>query len=263
MASRTRQKEEARVRRLAEERAALERQRRQRRLRTTIGIVLVAVVVVVVAIVIGSGGGGSAGLQQGTKLAATKSAVTQLLSGIPQVGGVLGKKTAPVTMIYYGDLECPVCKDFTVSGGFPELVAKDVRAGKVKVEYRAFETATQNPSTFQTQQAAALAAGKQNHFWDFTELFYRQQGQEGTNYVDEAYLDHLAAQIPGLNLSTWRSARSASTLTSQVRSEEQAGTTAGVTGTPTLIFQGPKGKATALEGVPSYSSLEKSIQSVA
>jgi protein-disulfide isomerase len=263
MASRTRQKEEARIRRLAEERAALERQRRQRRLQMLIGIVVASVAVVAVAIVIGSSGGSSGGLQQGTKLVATKSAVTRLLSGIPQVGSVLGKPTAPVTMIYYGDLECPVCKDFTLTGGFPELVAKDVRAGKVKVEYRAFETATQNPSTFQTQQVAALAAGKQNHFWDFAELFYRQQGQEGTNYVNEAYLDRLAAQIPGLSLSTWRSARSDSTLASQVTSEKQTGTSAGVTGTPTLVFQGPNGKATASEGVPDYSSLEKSIQSVA
>ena len=81
-------------------------------------------------------------------------------------------------MTYYGDLECPICRDFTVSGGFPQLVANEVRQGKVKVVYRAFETATPDPTTFQTQQVAALAAGKQNHFWDFTELFYHQQGQE-------------------------------------------------------------------------------------
>ena len=78
----------------------------------------------------------------------------------------------------------------------PELVAKDVRAGKVKIVYRAFETATRDPQTFQAQQVAALAAGKQNHFWDYVELFYRQQGAEGTGYVTESYLSGLAKQVP-------------------------------------------------------------------
>ena len=76
-------------------------------------------------------------------------------------------------------------------------MANEVRQGKVKVVYRAFQTATPDPATFQTQQVAALAAGKQNHFWDFTELFYHQQGQEQTGYVTDGYLSGLAGQVPG------------------------------------------------------------------
>ncbi len=116
------------------------------------------------------------------------SQVNSLLNGIPQSGATLGKPTAPVTMTYYGDLECPICQDSRVDGGFPQLVANEVRQGKVKVVYRAFETATQDPSTFKTQQVAALAAGQQNRFWDFAELFYHQQGAEDSGYVTEAYL---------------------------------------------------------------------------
>jgi protein-disulfide isomerase len=261
MASRTKQKEEARARRLAEEQARAERQRRQRRLQTTIGIVLAAVAVIAVAIVVSSSGGGGGGIQKGTKLTATESAVSGMLTGVPQSGAVLGNSKAPVTMVYYGDLQCPICKAFTLQGGFPQLVNNEVRAGKVKVQYKAFETATKDPATFQTQQVAALAAGKQNKFWNFMELFYRQQGQEGTSYVNEAYLDSLARQIPGLNLSTWRTDRSNSSLASQVQSEIQSGNSIGVNGTPTLVFEGPKSQ-TALSGVPSYSQLQKSIQSV-
>jgi len=165
-------------------------------------------------------------------------------------------------MTYYGDLECPVCKDFTLSGGFPQLVANDVRGGKVKVVYKAFETATQSPQTFQTQQVAALAAGKQNHFWDYTELFYREQGAEGTGYVTESYLDGLAAQVPGMTVSTWRTARNDPALSSQITSDALAGKTARVQGTPTLIFQGPKGQAAAPTGVPTYSDLQQAIKTV-
>ena len=138
-----------------------------------------------------------------------------------------------------------------------------MRAGKVKIVYRSFETATRDPQTFQTQHVAALAAGKQNRFWDYIELFYRQQGAEGTGYATDSYLTGLANQIPGLNISNCRSARDDSSLISQVQSDQQAASAAGVQGTPTLIFEGPRGKAQAPESVPSYDQLEQAVKSVA
>ncbi len=263
MASRTQQKEQARQRRLAEEQARAERERRNRRLRMIGGIVVAAVVVVavVIAISVHGSGGSSSGLQTGTQASSTITGVNSLLDGIPQSGNVLGHPDAPVTMTYYGDLECPICKDFTLQGGFSQLVSNEVREGKVKVEYRAFETATQNPQTFQTQQTAALAAGRQNKFWQFAELFYREQGQEDTPYVTDAYLTGLAKQIPGLDIATWQSDRNDPTLVSEVQSNEAAGTAAQVQGTPTLIFTGPKGQ-TSVTGVPSYSNLQSAIAQV-
>ncbi len=40
------------------------------------------------------------------------------------------------------------------------------------------------------------------------------------------------------------------------------GNSIGVTGTPTLVFIGPKGKAAAPESVPSYSQLQQVIKQV-
>jgi protein-disulfide isomerase len=263
MASRTKQKEEARARRLAEERARAEQAARRRRMQTLGGVVLAAVAVVAVAIAISSGGGGKAGLKQGAAQKKTVAAVSQLLTGIPQSGVTLGNPKAPVTMNYFGDLECPICADFTLSGGFPQLVQNEVRGGKVKVVYKSFETATGNPATFQTQQVAAIAAGAQNKFWDFAELFYREQGAEGSGYVTESYLDSLARQVSGLNVSTWKSARNNQTYIAQVSGDNQSASTAGITGTPTLIFTGPKGKQSQpSSAVPSYSDLQNAIKQV-
>ncbi len=264
MASRKEQKEQARARRLAEERARAEKAQRDRRLRMIGGVVVGAIVVIVAAIAISSGGSSSAtGLQKGTAANKTATSVQSLLAGIPQSGAQLGSSTAPVTMTYYGDLECPICQDFTLHGGFPELVSKDVRAGKVKVVYKAFQTATRDPNTFKNQQVAALAAGQQQRFWNFAELFYREQGQEDTPYVTEAYLAGLAKQIPGLNISKWQSDRGDATLANQVATDGQAGTSIGVSGTPTLVFQGKNGKtATPSASVPSYSQLQQTINQV-
>jgi protein-disulfide isomerase len=265
MASRTKQKEEARARRLAEEQARAERARRQQRIRMILGVVLAAVVVVVVLIVISSGGGKKGGLQTGTKANATVTNVNTLLTGIPQSGNTLGNPNAPITMTYYGDLKCPVCQAFTLQGGFPKLVQNDVRSGKVKVVYDAFCTATcggPDPNEFPTQQAAALAAGKQNKFWQFTELFYHEQGDETNAYVTEAYLDGLAHQIPGLNFAAWKAARNDPTLTAQVTSQQNAARTVGVSGTPTLIFKGPKGQAVPNAAVPTYAQLQSAMKQV-
>ena len=113
------------------------------------GIALGAVAVVAVAIAVSTLGGGSIGLENGNGEATLTAQVRQLLDGIPQPGATLGNPTAPVTLTYYSDLQCPVCAEFALRSGFPELVAKDARAGRVKLVYSAFETATRDPQTFQ------------------------------------------------------------------------------------------------------------------
>jgi protein-disulfide isomerase len=264
MASRTKQKEEARARRLAEEQARSERARRQQRLRMVAGVVLAAVVLVVVLVLLNSGSK-KGGIQTGTKANATVASVNQLLAGIPQSGNRLGNPNASVTMTYYGDLKCPVCQAFTLQGGFQQLVTNEVRSGKVKVVYDAFCTATCNgpaPNEFPLQQSAALAAGQQNKFWQFTELFYRQQESEEDAYVTEPFLDGLAREVTGLSFATWKSAKANPNLTAQVTSQQNTGKTIGVSGTPTLIFKGPKGQAVPNAAVPTYAQLQSAIKQV-
>ena len=265
MASRTKQKEEARARRLEEERARAERSRRDRRLRTVGAIVLGAIIVVAVLIVVNSGGK-KGGLQTGTEASATSTSVSGLLAGIPQSGATLGSPNAPVTMTYYGDYECPVCQAFTLQGGFPQVVQNDVRQGKVKVEYKSFCTATCNgpgQSVFNTQQVAGLAAGKQNKFWDYTELFYHQQGDETSGYVNEKFLDGLAHQTAGLDFNQWSTARNDAALSTEVTNGEASAHSVGVSATPTLIFVGPTGKkAQPQTSVPSYSDLQQALKQV-
>ena len=264
MASRTKQKEEARARRLAEEQARAARAQRDRRIRLVGGIVLAAVIVVGVLIAINSGGN-KGGIKTGAEATAASNAVNQLFAGIPQSGSTLGNAKAPVTMTYYGDYQCPVCQAFTLQGGFPQLVQNEVRQGKVKVVYRSYCTATcngPNPNVFPTQQVAGLAAGKQNKFWQYTDLFYREQGQEDTNYVTESYLTDLARQVTGLNLTTWQSDRNDASLTSQVSADQTNAKAVGVSGTPTLLFKGPKGEAAASAAVPSYAQLQQAIKQV-
>ncbi len=131
--------------------------------------------------------------------ARTDAEVASLLAGIPQRGNTLGDPRAPVIVQYFGDLECPFCRRFTL-GPLSTLIESYVRDGRLKIEYRSLETATRDPQTFRIQQVAALAAARQDRMWNFIELFYREEGKEDSGYVTERYLQGLAQQVAGLNL---------------------------------------------------------------
>ncbi|MGZ4272750.1 MAG: DsbA family protein [Solirubrobacteraceae bacterium] len=264
MASRKEQKEAARQRRLAEERARAERARRDRRLRMLGGTLIGAIAVVAVAIAISSGGGSASVIKPNS--AAAKQAQTKvnsLLAGIPQQGNTLGSPSAKVTVTEYGDLVCPVCKVLAL-GPQNQLIANEVRSGKVKIVYKALETASgqANGSMFVPSQAAALAAGNQKKAWNYIELFYHEQGDETSSYVTDNYLSGLAAQIPGLNVGQWSSDRQSSSLTSKVTADVQAAAAAGYNSTPTLLVSGPKSQAQPIVGNTTYSRLQSAIQSV-
>ncbi len=106
---------------------------------------MTVVVVAIVVILLSTGGA------TGKKVAAPTipeaqskvAEVTSLLAGTVQNGNVLGSPTAPVTMQYFGDLECPICAKFTL-GALPGIITKWVKTGKLKIEYRSFSTATGN-----------------------------------------------------------------------------------------------------------------------
>jgi protein-disulfide isomerase len=232
--TRKERREQARTERKAAEAAAAQTAQRKRMLQ--LGGVLGAVVVIIIVIVIAtSGGGGSSGLVHGSKANSTVATVKSLIGGIPQSGNVLGNPNAPVTLQYFGDLECPICRDFTLTS-LPTVIKKYVRSGKLKIEYNSLETATHEQETFRTQQVAAYAAGKQNLAWYFIELFYHEQGQEDSGYVTESYLQGLAQQVPNLNLPNWSAARGDSAYAEKVTHDAQIANAEGFNGTPSFLI---------------------------
>ncbi|HWF52134.1 MAG TPA: thioredoxin domain-containing protein [Solirubrobacteraceae bacterium] len=280
MASRAEQKAQARAKRIEFERKLAEAEQRKQRLMRLGGVALVAVVVIIAAIIISSGGGSAAAPVKPTSAAAKTNItrVSSLIGGIPEpANNTLGTPTAPVQVTEYGDLECAACDALTLpttsqtssgsagTGVLDQLINTYVKPGRASLVYRSLDTATGNgatPQMFPTQQAAALAAGLQGKAWYYIELFYAEQGAEGSTYVDESYLDGLAKQVPGLNYSKWLSDRNNPNLVAQVKSDSTAATQLNLTNTPSLVVKGPKGTAQPIQGVPSWSQLQAAIKSV-
>jgi protein-disulfide isomerase len=258
VASRAEQKAAAKAEREALERAHAAAARRARTVRLGLGV-LVALVVVVALVVISSSGGGKKASPKPSGVTAT--AVSALLVGIPQSGTTLGSPSAKVSVTEYGDLQCPICATFAQNAE-NNLITSDVRPGRVKLIYRSLQTATQDPTVFSSQQAAAYAAGAQSKAANFVELFYNEQGAEGSGYVTPSYLNGLAQQIPGLNYAQWLAASKAPTYAAAVAADEQTAAKAGFNSTPTIVVSGPKGTAQAITGAVDYATLEQAIRSV-
>jgi protein-disulfide isomerase len=229
---------------------------------TQLAIVVTIVVAIIVIILVATGGSSKKGIaSKSSERSALVGEVSSLLGGIPENGSTLGSPTAPVTLEYFGDLQCPVCRQFTF-GALKPLIENDVRAGTLKIEYRALETATKEPETFKSQQTAALAAGKQQKAWYYIELFYHQQGEERSGYVTESFLQGIAQQVPGLDVSKWASERSNPEFANSIASDAQASNNFGFTGTPSFALgkAGGQVKKFEAESFTDASSFETAIR---
>jgi len=244
---------------------------RRTRLMMTAGIIGVAVIALVVAIIVSSSGGHKPNtkINASTKASAQKIVAAEL-AGIPQSGNVLGKASAPITLIEYGDLVCPICRDFAVTSE-PGIIKSLVKTGKAKLEYRGFETASQtaNASEYVATQVAARSAGLQGREWNYVLLTYREQPQtlngqpaEEVSYITPKYLQDLAAQIPGLNLIKWQAHLADASLANVVTLDGQAAQASGAQGTPAVTVTGPKGTVLDQESIPTLAGLESTIAQV-
>jgi protein-disulfide isomerase len=175
-----------------------------------------------------------------------------LLADIPQSANALGSPTAPVTLQYFGDLECPFCRDYSLEV-LPSIIQRWVRTGDLRIEYHALETATREPEVFLDQQAAALAAGKQDKAWYFIETFYREQGEEGSGYVTDRFLQGIASEVAGLNLSQWNRDRGDPELANEIAADARAAENAGLNGTPSFLIGRRAGAMTTFASTDATS----------
>ena len=99
-----------------------------------------------------------------------------------------GPKDAPVTLVMYGDYECPYCGE-----AHPVLKELEGRVGQeVRFVFRHFPLDSVHPRARRAAQAAEAAAS-QGRFWEMHDLLYERQGELGEEdlmrYAAELGLD--------------------------------------------------------------------------
>ncbi|CAN5474119.1 hypothetical protein BH10ACT11_BH10ACT11_06720 [soil metagenome] len=119
----------------------------------------------------------------------------QLLSELPQKGTRLGQPDAPVTVTEFGDPQCPFCAQFA-DDVLPSVIEDYVANGDVKLDFQPLSFIGPDSVTAGRVAAALIPTGK---YWNFIDLFYKQQKTENSGYVTDAYLSSLLMEIPGVD----------------------------------------------------------------
>jgi protein-disulfide isomerase len=224
-------------------------ERRTKLLQVASGAVFLAIVVVVVLIVVNA-----SSEDDGDTNLEGSAEISQSLRGIPQQGMVLGDPAAPIELIEFGDLQCPVCAGYAEEI-LPPIIESQVRAGKVKIDFRNFTII--GPQSVDAG-AAALAAADQGRGWNFVELFYRNQGPENSGYADEAFLEAVAEGAGVKDIAKWNQERTK--FTAGVEKTTAEAQELGFEGTPSFAIKGPGTDGLEVLGTPeSTEALEEAI----
>ena len=138
-----------------------------------------------------------------------------------------GPDDAPVTLVEYGDFECPHC-----GAAYPIVEAVRRRMGaRLRFVFRHFPLTQVHPNAMHAAEAAE-AAGAQGKFWQMHGmLFEHQDALEDADLLSYAKALHLDGKRFASELASGAYA-------ARIREEIQSGIRSGVNGTPTFFING-------------------------
>lgn len=162
---------------------------------------------------------------------------------------VRGNPDAKVTMVVFGDLECPYCKRF-----HPELLnVLEANPDDVKMVYKHF------PLSFHPEAKPAAVAlecvGKlagSDSFWTFVDAVYADQSNIGANQFTT-----LASDL-GINTADFAACQTSGEFDAKIAADQALGQSVGVGGTPsTFVIVG--NTATKLSGAVPQSDVDAAV----
>jgi protein-disulfide isomerase len=171
-------------------------------------------------------------------------------------GHVIGNPNAKVTVVEFGDYQCPFCKDF-YQNSERQIVNDYVNTGKIKLAFRNFPLTSIHPFAENASEAAECAAkvGGNEAYWKYHDILYTNGSGDGTG-LDPASLKQYAASL-GLNAAAFNQCLDSHETAGIVQNDTAAGTAAGVQGTPTFYINGYQ-----LVGALPYNNFKQAIDLV-
>jgi len=140
-----------------------------------------------------------------------------------------GPSNAPVTLVEYGDYECPHC-----GRAYPIVKAVQSALGsRLRFVFRNFPLSEAHPNAENAAEAAE-AAGAQGKFWEMHDLIFEHQGALRPQ--------DLVAYAARLGIDSARLARELDSHAhaARVREDFMSGVRSGVNGTPTFFINGER-----------------------
>jgi protein-disulfide isomerase len=150
---------------------------------------------------------------------------------------VLGKANAKVTIIEFGDYQCPVCRMFWREIE-PRLKKQYVDTGKVKLVFRDFPIQQIHPESTMAAMAAQCAAD-QGKYWEYHDKIFREQDRGTDDLVrfKAADLKKWATDIR-LDAAAFSECVDSGRYKDEVAKDFADGAAVGVQGTPMFFING-------------------------
>lgn len=136
-----------------------------------------------------------------------------------------GPDDAPVTLVEYGDFECPYC-----GAAYPIVQEVQRRLGDhLRFVFRNFPLTQIHPHAQHAAETAEAAAA-QGKFWAMHDILFEHQRQ-----LDDDHLARYASEL-GLDTGRFETEMAAHAHAGRVREDFLSGVRSGVNGTPTFFI---------------------------
>lgn len=156
---------------------------------------------------------------------------------------ILGDPKAPVTLIEYGDYQCPFCAKF-FNETEPTLRDQYVKTGKLKMVFRNLmvndRTADNHESHWSAE--AAECAKDQGKFWEYHDAIYAAESKDGVENngnLNRALFLSIASKLK-MDAGKFTSCFDSRRYASAVQAESDGAAKLGASGTPTLFIDSQK-----------------------
>jgi protein-disulfide isomerase len=149
---------------------------------------------------------------------------------------VLGPDDAPVTLVEYGDFQCPHCA--RAHRVLPKVLKR--LGTRVRFVFRHFPLAESHPDAVHAAEAAESVAAQAGNeaFWRMHDLMYDHQ-RDGDDSLDDAHLARYAEEA-GADPATVALDLAGDAYEEQVKANFMSGVRSGVNGTPTFFINGTR-----------------------
>ena len=143
-----------------------------------------------------------------------------------------GKKG--VTLIEYGDFQCPVCKSY-----YPLVKQVQQAYGDdITFQFRNFPLTQLHPHAYEAARAAEAAA-LQGKFWEMHDFLYENQDSWAQSANPSSIFDTYAGQL-GLDVSKFKTDQASEQVASTINADVNAAQKIKASGTPTFVINGKK-----------------------
>lgn len=149
-------------------------------------------------------------------------------------GHFRGPQNAQVTLVEFGDYECPTC-------GYYHPFVKEILnryPDKLRLEFHHFPLAGQHRNALLAAMAAE-AAGEQGHYWEMHDLLYENQRVWGENPNAEQYMIVFASRI-GLDVNKFMQALRSPAIQDRILQDVARANQLQINETPTFMIDGQR-----------------------